>query len=329
MREELIRCLEEFAYNENFWNILHFLDSLEEETSADVIVEKCQCTEENIHKVLTFLRFFKYEFQCRPFKETFIIVPPAEKKVVCIEMSLPEWFAFQTKFPHILGPTDTKSQRILTKKFFNVKRNYPQYDLSNYLIHNDSQENLLEINHGFSQIVKTIETAIVDEIIVGFFLKNTSTVDVYPHRIVFLEERLSVIGEELEGKNLISFSIDEIEDIRLLDLKNYVPNFSQIEVDDFIGALRAVSGNEKRLILKILNSENINLAPNYHYFSSPYLTINSDGHLIWAASVEISDDLFEWLYKMKDHIQIIDNSEIQSEFEEYKKRREAILKKVA
>ena len=329
MREKLTKCLEDFACNDDFWDILQFLDSIEGETPLNVIVEKCRCAEENIHKVLDFLQFFQCEFQCRPFKGTFIIVPPTEKKGVCIEMSLPEWFAFQAKFPHILDSTGSKSQKILTKKFFNIKRDYPQYDLSDYLVHKDSRETLLEVDGIFFQIVKAVETAVIDKTIVGVFLKNTSALDIYPHRIVFLEERLSLIGEELEGKNLISFAIDEIEDIRLRDLKQYIPNFSQIEVDDFISALRAVSGNEKRLILKILNSENVNLSPNYHYFGSPYLTTNSEGDLIWAASVEISDDLFEWLYAMKDYVEIIENGDIQNEFEEYKERRETLVKKVA
>ncbi len=329
VRKELVRYLEEFASNDNFWNILQFLDSLKGETSLHIVMERCYCTEDDIHKVLDFLNFFKYEFQCKTLKNALVIIPPTEKKGVCIEMSLPEWFAFQAQFPQILGPANSKSHRILTKRFFNVKRDYSQYDLSCYLEYKIAQKGPVTTNQFCSQVVEAVENAINDETGVGLFLKTGNTIDIYPHRVVFLEERHSVIGEELEGKNLISFSIDEIEDIRFLDSKNYVPNFSQIEVDDFISALRAVSGNEKRLILKIINSENVNLSPDYHYFGNPYLTTNSNGDLLWAASVEISDDLFEWLYTLKDNVAILEDSDIQNEYEEYKERRKSFLKRVA
>ena len=48
--------------------------------------------------------------------------------------------------------------------------------------------------------------------------------------------------------------------------------------------------------------------------ADPYITTNMDGHVIWAASVEVSDELFEWLYELGDKVEILDPTSIKETY---------------
>ena len=100
-------------------------------------------------------------------------------------------------------------------------------------------------------------------------------------------------------------------------------------VDDFINAIRAVAGSEERMVLKVKNAETVDLRPPYHFLGNPYMTSNMNGDLIWAASVEMSDDLLEWLYQIKDSVEILDPEHLKDRFEEYQLQRHAKIKKAA
>ena len=82
-------------------------------------------------------------------------------------------------------------------------------------------------------------------------------------------------------------------------------------------AIRSITGNEERLVLRISSPEKVNLKPQYHFLGSPYVTTNTEGEFIWAASVEVSSELFRWLDSIKDEIEILDPQEVKEEFENF------------
>ena len=50
---------------------------------------------------------------------------------------------------------------------------------------------------------------------------------------------------------------------------------------------------------------------------TPYRTSNMNGDIIWAASVEISEPLMEWLYQVKNNVEILDPAFLKEKFKEY------------
>ena len=88
-----------------------------------------------------------------------------------------------------------------------------------------------------------------------------------------------------------------------------------------IVAIRAVSGREERLVLKINQEVPVDLNPSYQFLGHPYMTANADGDFIWAASVEVSSELYDWLISLGDSVEILDPQGLKSEFEKYKEIR--------
>lgn len=151
---------------------------------------------------------------------------------------------------------------------------------------------------------------------------DQSVKEIFPWRVIFFENTLSVIGEDIRTKQLITIEIDQIDDIEVRG-SDYRSLFSRLEVEDFINAMRAVAGSDERLVLKINCGEDISMPSDVIFLGNPYTTTNQYGDIIWAASVETSTYLFEWLYSIKDKISILDPSSIKNDFENFCDERKA------
>lgn len=165
--------------------------------------------------------------------------------------------------------------------------------------------------------VELIENAIKNEGMVELIVVNSmdsgppikkeaTSHGILPLRLVYLDGELEVIGEELKRGILRPFLVENICEIQERHLpKNYKKNLTGQDVIDYIESGRLVIENEERLVLKIPSGQKIDLAPPYLYMGNPFAAINSDGDMIWAASLEISIPLFEWL-SMNPKIEILD-----------------------
>ena len=125
-----------------------------------------------------------------------------------------------------------------------------------------------------------------------------------------------MVGENISDKTLVYFGLEDIKDVENLDLM-YEPNLSQIEVNEFIGHLRLINGKEERLVLKIYSQDQSDLLPEHHFLGNPFVTSSTEGDMIWAATLEMCDDVFHWLYKMRDRIEVLDPGHIRKEFSHY------------
>jgi hypothetical protein len=174
------------------------------------------------------------------------------------------------------------------------------------LIPKDKEQNLSDIN----------ESVVTGELLI---LKTgeESRVEVYPHKIVFLDGVLSLIGEDTNDRCMVCIDFDNIESSLKVSDHHYKVNFTAQEVDDFIMAIRSITGNEERLVLRVSAPEKVNLKPQFHFLGSPYVTTNTEGEFIWAASVEVSEELFKWIESIKDEVEILDPQEVKEQFESY------------
>ena len=97
---------------------------------------------------------------------------------------------------------------------------------------------------------------------------------------------------------------------------NYAPLYSKMEIDDYLLSLRSISESEVRLILKIGDDVKIH-QPDYLYFANPVLVKKSNGHQIWAASIEPTEPVYEWLCSLGSQVEIIDPSAFKRMFLKY------------
>jgi len=163
---------------------------------------------------------------------------------------------------------------------------------------------------------------------INFF--NNKECVIFPHRLVYLDGVLCVIGESTNDKILVYFSLEDIKRVEDFQI-NYEPNLSQIEVNEFIGNLRVINGKEERLILKVFSQFQAELLPSYHFLGNPFVTSNTEGDMIWAATIEMSDDIFQWLYSMKERVEVLDPGHVRKDFAHFceLKNENSKLKKVS
>jgi hypothetical protein len=161
--------------------------------------------------------------------------------------------------------------------------------------------------------VKQIQFDIIRSRSLQLQFKNEKQCDLFPHRVVYLDGILSVVGEDTQSKILKFFPMSEIIEVNEVEYV-YQPNLTTIEVSEFINDLRLINGRQERLILKFHAMDKVDVLPEFHYLHNPYITSNAEGDMIWAATLEMCDDIFLWLYKMRDHIEILDPGFVRKEF---------------
>ncbi len=98
------------------------------------------------------------------------------------------------------------------------------------------------------------------------------------------------------------------------------------EIEDFISGLRAVGENELRLVLKIYSQTKFETNVKRQHFANQCMVTNPMGDFIWAASIEPSDEVYEWIESLGPDVEILDPISFKKGFLEYC---EAKLKKLA
>ncbi|MFG1483245.1 WYL domain-containing protein [Halobacteriovorax sp. HFRX-2_2] len=181
---------------------------------------------------------------------------------------------------------------------------------------------LLE-NTSHRELIKDIQAACKDGRVCEFTFLDHSKKKVRPWRVVLSQNLYKVISEDVVTKKLITIDMNEVDDIEFQDF-DYASMYSRFEIEEYINALRHIDGSDQRLVLKLNYGFELTPISNLIFLGHPYSTTNQYGEIIWAASVEKSLYLFDWLYSMRDQIEILEPSCIKEEFEEFcQKRRNA------
>ena len=134
--------------------------------------------------------------------------------------------------------------------------------------------------------------------------KNAFKFNVLPRKVFYIEGNLSLIYDDIISKKLDYLNIEYMETVR--DLKTiYQANFSLVEIDNFLENMRFFSNVEQRVVLKINSSGQINFRPKDHFFKNTFITSRPNDYNIWASTVEISKGFFDWLFMIKDDVNIL------------------------
>ncbi len=187
--------------------------------------------------------------------------------------------------------------------------------LSPLLWHKDFGDVLLEANE-YRELAKDFQIAVEGGRVIRCIFLDNSIMDILPWRVLFMNESIGIIGEDTESKKILSIELNQIKDIEIQD-DAYTSMYARLEIEEFIHAMRVVEGSDERLILKINHGKSITLPSNLMFLGHPYTTTNQYGDIIWAASVERSIYLMEWLYSNRDNIEILDPSTIIEEFHNF------------
>lgn len=294
----------------SFWKFLVSLEELKEKKEIVLFCSSLSIEEETLQSYCEFLKKFEITVSI---DESFIF-PLKDHCRIKVEFSLSEWLSLEALL-HEQSTKDTAVyyNQIMSTKFKTVQR------LNKHTSLFADQPSGLSFGGRFNQFEsfkKRVDFLICNRKLMKIIFVNSNVCELLPHRLVFLDGILCVVGENLKDKTLCYFAIEDVAEIEEL-YQQYEPNLSQIEVNEFICHLRMVNGKEERLVLKIYSQEEADLLPAHHFLGNPFITSNSEGDMIWAASLEMCDDVYHWLWQMRDRVEILDPGHIRKEFANY------------
>lgn len=306
------------VYEDYFWNILRSIEKLKAPDPLETFLTQVGCSYEQFMSVASFLKKIGLEVKIFEQDKKLVLRPFDSKEKITFELSMSEWLSLQAHYPKMNECAQEPFHQAWQNKAQDLVENYPVSDLNRAMKEEIDQFDALgHLRFKHKDFISVIEESLKTQSLLQIKLEDGKAFDMYTHKLVYLDGALSLVGEDCNDRCLVYFNIHEISSLKLSDKENYRCNFSSVEVNDFIFAIRAVSGNEERLVLKIVNQSGIDLNPPYHFLGNPYVTSNMNGDMIWAASVEVSEGLFEWLLQIKDHIEILDPADVKSEFINY------------
>ncbi len=312
---------QQIILEDSFWKFLVSIEELKEKKELSLFCASLAIDDMTFDLYALFLIRFKVNV----IKDDNYVYPLEKQFRIKMDFTLSEWLAMQMITP--IEKASNASQyfeQIIRNKILMAQSAFKQYSL-----YKKSGEEIVE-TQSFENLIKKIDRDIVTRQVIRIHFFNTKECDIFPHRLVYLDGLLCVVGENIYDKTLLFFSLDDILDVT--DLKNiYEPNLSQIEVSEFIGHIRIINGREERLVLKIYSQDEADLLPEHHFLGNPFVTSSTEGDMIWAATLEVCDDLFLWLYNMRDKVEILDPGHLRKDFAQFceLKKEHALLKKVS
>ncbi len=310
-----------------YWKLITTIDSLNQDVSFSELVAHMgiQYTVKDIEDVVTFLKQFGHPVKIEQKAQDAWIVLTGKKPKFNMNISLSEWLAMQAHFPLLDENKGKAIYNTLANCLNRLEAKYPEADLYNYINHEKTMsEATREMSHDKEKLLKAINKANLKDEQISITTNDQKKMDIFIHKIVYIDGVLSIIGEDTNDRCLTCVDIDQITSYHVDEHFSYRANFAAAEVDDFITAVRAISGNEERLVMKIASPDKVNLKPDFHFLGNPYVTTNTEGEFIWAASVEVSDELYKWLASIYTDIEIVDPKDIRDGLETFMERKEAL-----
>ena len=291
---------------EGFFKFLVSMEMLKEKKEKYIFLSSLGISEEDFEEFRTYLMSFNLEIL---FDDQYVY-PLKEQHQFHLNLNLSEWFSLQLQAKDEKDSTDY-AYKILKNKIEMISREHQRFNLFKKM-------NKLNVVTKAERevIIRRAEFFTIKRSATRIKFINNNFLDVFPLRLVFLDGILSFVAESVLDKTICYFAISEIAELEELSIK-YNAHVSQIEINDFISNLRLINGNEERLILKIFSPGEMDLLPKHHFLGNPFVTSNNEGDMIWAASIEMCDDVYEWLYQMKDQVEILDPGHIRKDFAHY------------
>ncbi|MCB9091752.1 MAG: WYL domain-containing protein [Halobacteriovoraceae bacterium] len=315
--------------NGDFWELVSLLLSSPGDYSVDSLSKRFNFDLKEILSISLFLRQMgcAIELEHRDESEDLYLKCP-EPKSFKIEMSLLEWMTFQVHFPFLMEYNLAPYNQYLSDFLSRCERDMVEHDffeafevLSSSMALGDKTEKVTEI-----------EQHILEKNPLRIKLKNQDkNFFTYPYHLVFIHDKMSLIGEDISDKTLFTVPIEDIQKVKKIEEKKS-PHFTYMEVQNFLDGIRIVSDNEQRLVLKITKPENeINFEPKYLYFRNACLIKSPRGDYIWSAYVESGDSLYHWLEDLWKccEFEILEPTEIAEEFDRQLYQKLAAMKKAS
>jgi hypothetical protein len=323
--------------DDHFWRFLYSIEAIQEEKELKAFLLNLGVSEENFNIYANFLNSLDYDLRIERREGLEFLCPPSKKHKVQFDLNMIEWLSLQAHFPLFEQEGKHLFSQKISAKLSDLEKENSRIDLYTALEEACSKEKIIqELYADKKEMILFLEKTIPRNQVIEVTLFGGRKMEICIMKVLFLEGDLSLIGEGCSDRVLLSLPISSVESFQMFGANHYQKNFTKIQVEDFIKAIREVNGSGERLVLKILDGSTPNLEPRYQFLGSPFITKTPEGASIWAANVEVSEELFAWLYSMKNEVEIISPISLKQHFNKFcqeytqeKSSQKRKLKKVA
>lgn len=317
--------------NDKFWHVIKYLLELSNIIRVENVCIDLDLKESELNSYINFLSQVDYEFEQKAMDNEIYLVPPENRPSIQIDFNLLEWIQFQAHFPAFTIMCGKPFHDDILTKFASIEDRYKKHDifgpleLLEQVIIDNSQSILMQGQKmtGYG-LCNFLEESIINNKCITLNQMTHSSV-VYPRKILFLDGMLTLIAESIKDKCLLSIPLKEIFNIHEDD-REWSAIYSKIEVEDFICGLRLIAGNEVRLVLKVHSYEKFDIRMKHQFLGTPCMITNPEGEVFWAATIEPSQQIYEWLENLGNDVEILDPISFKKQFLEYCENK---LKKIA
>lgn len=313
-----------------FWQVLTFILNCRTTRSITSLTSELEVTESELNSYLNFVQEIGVKLSFSKTEEGKFIELEEKPESIQLSFSLEEWLAFQAHFPKMAECEQSPYHDILKRRLLALEYEYSEHDLYSGV---ETLENILaQRKHSLletfqvdkKEIVSFLEESLLDHKVVSMNTQQ-GLCKVLPYKMVFFDEDLNLIGEDVSDQCLVCIPLSSIcSVVEVVD--EYDTQFTLLEVEEFISSLRAISEQQIRLVLKIHSRKEFDLNFNRIYLERPVLFTNPQGDFIWAASLEPSNELYEWLCHLGPTVEILDPTSFKLQFIKYCEDK---LKKIA
>ncbi|MFZ8934792.1 MAG: hypothetical protein ACO20H_07130 [Bacteriovoracaceae bacterium] len=317
-------------FDNNFWEVLALIARMDDDEDLEKVFHEIPVSEQSLNKIFEFIKHFNFEIKIKGPKHNKCIVIPKKEELTQFIFSFSDWLSLQYTFLKEEREAFEYFQNFVQNKVNEIKIRFPGYNLFNFPAganHEDSFPDL--VNLLGEDFIQRLETSILKGENISIELHDHYKTEICPRRMLFIEDQLSVVGEDVSENCLTYFSLNDVRSFMVMTGKSHEKIYTNIQVNDFISQIRKLSGNESRIILRILSSNEIEFNPPFHLMENPCLITNYEGQKIYAATVEVCDEFFNWYHEHSDSFEILEPKSLKSSYEDYLNRKVPSLKNSA
>ncbi len=310
------------VHSKEFWNCLKKLIELDHPQEAIKVAQALEIPPRTLTTYLTLLNDLNYTFEVSSDGDgNKLLTPPAVKPKFDISLDLYGWLEFQAHFPHLekaQGEPFHENFKTLLASYedqFSDRDLFQPVQKMDAVLEKRTMGLASESRIHTNEIISFIEESILSKDLLDIKTQK-SVVSLFPHRLIYLEGDLCVIGEDLSDQSLQNIPVEYIQNLCDLD-EAWQPTHSKLEVDDFISSIRSISESETRLVLKIHALASFENTIPRNFLGNPAMISNPEGDLIWGASVESNIEIFHWLFELGADVEILDPTSFKKDYLKY------------
>ena len=249
--------------DKQFWRVINYITQVSSPQKCDHICSFLGISQFELENYLAFLDSVNFDFSLTGKMGNKVYSPGENHKKFELQLTHLEWLQLQSFFPQFMEKHYCEE---LKQTLANYEEKYAETDLHRPSLTLDmifetyrSETNLaLATNEQSREVILSLLNKSILEKFVITVSVHGRLLDLYPRRIMKLDEDLSLIAEDVSDKSLVNILLPHISFVEESS-HDYESNFSKFQISEFAQSLKEMDEDWIRIVLKIYSKQDFSL----------------------------------------------------------------------